>query len=554
MMPPSTILRSRRTLMTAKDTTQAILRRAGAFFSGTMLSRITGMLRDILMAWAFGAGAAVASFMVAFRFSHMLRRILGEGAMQTAFIPQFVAARRASEERARHFFQNLSGALSLLLVIVIVLAEGILAALLSWDLFSNEGREICRLTMLMLPGLLFICLSGINGALLQCEGRYFVVSGAPVAFNLAWIAGVLALSRLPPQEAMPWLAVMITVACLAQWIVTVPLVRRLAGMKNPFTAWRELDLKSPDLRDLVKALSLGVLGVSASQINGAIDAVIATYASPEGPALLWYAMRLQQLPLALFGIALSGALLPSMARAIKGADFARGRQFLDYAIRQAMLVILPATLGLIVAGGAIVNLLFGHGEFTEAATLNTSWCLWAYATGLPAATLVLLLGPGFYALGDYATPTRGLLLSIGTNIILNLAAVGLWGMGPPAVAMATSVAAWLNVVYLHVKLKKAMGPYLTPPTTKTVTKVGLASVFASCVVGLTSVSWDGNGVLATMLNGAPPVLSRHFSTQMIECVTTCGLFGIAWFIASWILRLDVTEFIREEKLSARSQS
>lgn len=476
------------------------------------------MLRDILMAWAFGATGAVAAFMVAFRFSHLLRRTLGEGAMQTAFIPQFVAAKHASETRAIGFFRNLTAVISILLVLIIILTEGVLAAaIMQWDL-ADETTQICKLTMLMLPGLLFICLAGINTALLQCEGRYFLASVAPIAFNVVWITGVLLLSGWTAPAAMPWLAGAVSLACFAQWLATVPAVAKITS-GAPWT----LDVKSQDMKNLFKALSLGIIGVSSTQINSAIDAIFATMASVEGPAYLWYAIRIQQLPLGVFGIALSGALLPALSRAIKAGDIARSSHYMNFAVRQACLVILPATFGLFAAGGAIVNLLFGHGDFTEFATIQTTYCLWGYAIGLPAAVLILLYGPGFYANNDYATPARGVVYTVLLGVGLNYLAVCQWSMGPVAVAVTTSIAAWANAAYLHFKLRQRIGTIVTSETF-----VDIAKILSACSVALaTAVFWNS------------PAISRDVLTQMIECTKACSIFTVVFAVTCLVLRLDL---------------
>ncbi len=520
--------------MTSKDTTHAIIRRAGAFLSGTALSRITGMLRDILMAWAFGATSAVAAFMVAFRFAHLLRRIFGEGAMQSAFIPQFEAIRSEDPTRARQFFMNLCTSVSLFLIGIIALIEVVLGLLLYYDLLLPEPRETARLTALMLPGLLFICLFGLNAALLQCEGRYFVASGAPLAFNITWIVGIICLASWSSSQAMPWLAGIVTVACVGQWLATVPSVKQVLFQNKSLPSWVSLNLRSGDLKKLVKALSLGVLGVSASQISSAVDSIFAQYASPEGPAYLWYAIRLQQLPMSLFALALTGALLPAISRAIKSGNLSFGRHLLEFALRQNVVFITAAAVGLVVAGGVIINLLFGHGDFSQEATVQTTRCLWAYALGLLPATLILLLGTGFYALGDFKTPARGCVMAVCLNIILNFLAVGYWEMGPVAVATATSVSSWFNLIYLHSRLKHRLGGYVSSSLIVDTIKTIIVSIIAGGVTLAADVLFfDGN-----LLAGGV-TFTRDIPSQVISCALSCGVFGLVWLAGAVTCRLDL---------------
>lgn len=432
-----------------QDTTQTIFHSAKRFFSGTMLSRISGMLRDMSMAAAFGADASVAAFLMAFRFAHLLRRLLGEGAMQSAFIPHFEGLRKDSSQRATQFFQDLSKSLTFVLAAVIGMAMVVLGFVLQWGNLSEDSLETVKLTMLMMPSLLFICLFGINASLLQCGQSYFVPSVAPVAFNVAWIIGVITLWQLslPTYEAMTYLSGIVILACLFQWGMTIPMVRKIQGEKSKGI------LFTSDVRKIIRPLCLGILGVAATQINNALDMLFARYAESEGPALLWYAIRLEQLPLALFGIAISGALLPPLTRAIKNHDEVKFREFYDFAMRKTVLLMLPITISLFLGGMYFVRLIYGYGEFNEQAVVGTTYCLWGYAIGLLPMTFVLIQAPAFYARGDYRTPAFVAIVAMLVNVGLN--AVFIFGLhwGAASVAIATSISAFVNSFLLYRKLR-----------------------------------------------------------------------------------------------------
>ncbi|MBA2727140.1 MAG: murein biosynthesis integral membrane protein MurJ [Parachlamydiaceae bacterium] len=459
-----------------QDTTHTILHSAKRFFSGTLLSRFTGLGRDISLAYAFGADSALAAFLVAFRFAHLLRRLLGEGAFQTAFIPTFEELRHESSQRAGRFFVDLYGALTLVLIAIIgfCLAGGSL--LLGYADLSAGNAEIISLTLLMLPSLLFICLFGLNASLLQCEKYYFLPAFAPTAFNLFWILGALSLKGLTPEAAMPKLALFINAACFCQWLVTAPttwnLVKNL-GIKN---AWKHLHPYAKDLSKLSGPLVLGMLGVGASQINNALDAVFARYASLEGPAYLWYAIRIQQLPLGLIGIALSGALLPALSRAIKSDQSkeaiessddpkaeklepetqnpSKFRHLLSTTSKNCFLLMLPMTVGMFLFGRFGIQLLYGHGDFDSSDVTATTYCLWGYALGLIPMALVLILAPGFYAQKNYRLPMQASIVSMLVNVALNSWFVFGLNWGPTSVAIATSLSAWLNYFWLAYAMKK----------------------------------------------------------------------------------------------------
>lgn len=435
-----------------QDTTRTITKSALRFLSGTFLSRLTGMARDVAMAYAFGTHPSVAAFLTAFRLSHLFRRLLGEGAMQTAFIPQFEHLRAADPSRATRLFLDLKKWITLIILGFIILTTAII-----WPLFAHH--EIIKLTLLMLPSLLFICLYGINASFLQCHNHYFTASVAPCLFNLIWIASLLFLYKLPAEKAMEFLALSIILACLAQWLATR---RETAQLLAPPSH------ETHDLKTLIAPLSLSFIGVASTQVNAAVDTLFARFAEAEGPAYLWYAIRLQQLPLALFGIALSSALLPPLTRAIKSQNIEQFCHFLRFAIRQCLNLMLPITLYLFLLGDHCVHLLFQHGSFTPASTAATSNCLYAYAFGLIPMALILLLAPALYAFNDYRAPSKGSVISMTLNILLNALFIFAMGYGAFSVAIATSLSAWWQCYYLYRCLQKHV-PFAFPPITQTLT-------------------------------------------------------------------------------------
>lgn len=520
------------------DSTGSILQSAKRFFSGTMLSRIAGMMRDMAMAFAFGTQESVAAFLVAFRFSHLLRRILGEGPLQSALIPQFEALRQQDPGRAAAFFRSLTASLSALLSLIVVLTMAALWGILLWADLKPGNAEIVQLTLLMMPSLIFICLFGINAALLQCEKSFFTPSAAPVAFNLFWIMGTFCLWNFASDIAMRWLTVFVNLACVAQWACTLPLIRHhLKELNGKFTL-EPLKIFSKDVLSLLKPLSIGLIGVSASQINNALDAVFARYADAEGPAYLWYAIRIQQLPLALFGIAISGAVLPPLARAMKNGNMLQFRTFLDFALRRSMALMLPITAAIFVLGDSSINLLYGHGDFDQQATAGTTLCLWAYGAGLFPMTLVLILVPSFYAQNDYKTPMHASLISIVLNIVLNYVMVALLGLGAASVALATSLSAWVNMWILGARLEKSCGYSLSSQFKISFWKIGTASVMAALAVLAFSNYALLNNYFWILLNGGLPVWPRQILQQGEVLLGQAIVFFGCLSGISYLLRAD----------------
>lgn len=497
------------------DSPQSIVHSAKRFFTGTALSRISGLLRDMAMAFTFGTNGTVAAFLVAFRFSHLLRRLLGEGALQTAFIPHFETLKKESSLRAGTFFRDISIGLSVLLASIILFTMGVLWVSLKLLNLSPGNQEILWLTFLMMPGLLFICLFGVNASLLQCEKSFFTPSVAPVAFNFIWIFGVALLGSFDPKTAMTWLALFIVFACMVQWLLTVPKTLKILKNYGFLNFWQKITPFSSDVCGMVRPLFLGIIGVAASQINNALDAIFARYAEAEGPAYLWYAVRMQQLPLALFGIALSGAILPPLTRAIKAGDVIKFKYFLNFALSRSLALMLPLTFALFILGTSSVTLLYGHGDFNLHSIQGTTSCLWGYGIGLIPMTLVIVLAPAFYAQNDYRTPTRASIVAVGLNIVLNTLLIGGFGFGAASVAFATSVSAWINAFQLALAFKNKVGTLIDPSFWKNTLKVLIVSLLA------TLFTWSIRWLPFTM------------SSLLLFSLETSVFFG-ATLVLSWV--------------------
>ena len=202
-----------------QDSSKALSRSALHFFTGTLLSRASGLVRDIAMAFSFGSHPAIASFMVSYRFSNLMRRLFGEGTLSSGFVPPFEVRRADSQKKAALFFRDVFASLTIWLVLLILLLEGGLFLVMQGIGFS----PIIFFTMLMLPGVLFICLFGLGNAFLQCEKKFFLSGVSPIAFNLVWISAVLMIKNFPIEEAVTLLSFAIVGAFFFQWMTTLPM-------------------------------------------------------------------------------------------------------------------------------------------------------------------------------------------------------------------------------------------------------------------------------------------------------------------------------------------
>lgn len=405
------------------------------------------------MAAAFGTSPEVAAFWMAFRFAHLLRRVFGEGALHAAFIPHFEAVRKKSPQEGARFFWDLSQVVAYSLIGIVLVAEGILGSFLLRGHLSEGNREIVQLTMTLLPALLFISLYALNASLLNCERSFFLPSVAPSSLNLVWIGAVLYLWHSPRGSAMLTLAMLLVFAFALQWAITLPKV--FGYLKAELKG--DLSRKGFSYREIgriIRPFALGIIGVTATQINTALDALFARVADPEGPAYLWYALRLQQLPLALFGIGLAGAILPPMTRAIQEGNKERARHFLNYGFKRSLLLMVPCTAAIYALGYAGVDVVYGHGAFSALAAQQTTLALWMYGSALLPMTLVLLFGALFYANRDYRTPLMSALLCVGINLMLNAFFVYGLKWGAVSIACATFLASLVNALFLFYVLKK----------------------------------------------------------------------------------------------------
>lgn len=508
------------------DTTQAIHRSASRFLSGTLISRFTGMLRDMAMAFAFGTAPALAAFMVAFRFAHLARRLFGEGSLQNTFIPHFEELRLQNETRAFAFFRDLAASLLLILAALIFIGMTILHFLYPME-WSAETKQILLYTSLMLPSLFFICLYGLNAALLGCEKQFFISGIAPAAFNLVWISAALYLSPLPINQAMIGLSIAVILGCFAQFAVTIPQTLKILPKNGFFFQTRPF---SSDVKNLIKPLLLANFGVAASQINNAMDPLFALFANSEGPAWLWFAIRVQQLPLALFGIALANALIPPIARAIKSGDLEQFHHLFHFAIRRVFIFTVLTTAAIFATAPTCINLLFGRGHFDMESIAGTANCLLGYGIGLFPMAYILIAAPALFAFGDFKSPTKGASLSMLLNLGLNALFVFAFTWGSPSVALATSLASFWNAHFLSRALGKKAG-YIKDQTLQAELAKAL---FVACTALLAVFTLDyyvfrGVPALQLLLNEPlqlPETLLAQIFQFTAEAVVFCAIVGI----------------------------
>jgi putative peptidoglycan lipid II flippase len=418
----------------------------------TMASRVMGFVRDIMIAALAGTGPVADAFFIALRVPNLFRRLFGEGAFNAAFVPEFSGILATDgPEPAKAFAEQAIAVLAFWLVVLTIAGEVFmpqLMRLLAPGFMAVPGKAelTVALARITFPYVLLICLAALLSGVLNGLDRFAAAAAAPLLFNTVSIAAMLLLTPLVPTvgHSLAW---GVTISGVLQLALLAWAVRR-AGMALHIPRPR----LTPQMRTLLSRMAPGLLGAGVTQLNLAVDVIIVSLLPPGSASLLYYADRVNQLPLGVIGTAVGTALLPLLSRQARAGDRRAAIDTLNRALEVSLVLTLPAALALAVAGGPIMLVLFGRGAFDAEAAELASQALAAYAFGLPAFVVLKVLVPAFFAHGDTSTPVKVGFAAIALNLALNLAfMVPLRHMGP---ALATSVSAIFNVIMLGILLTR----------------------------------------------------------------------------------------------------
>jgi len=415
-----------------------------------------------VQSYYFGAGAVTDAYLAAFRVPNLLRDLFAEGALSSAFVPTLTAERHDKGPAAGWRLTN-----RLITALLLVLGAISLAIALGapWILdvyvagFGTETRALAvTMTRIVAPFLLFVGLAAVAMAALNTCGRFFLPALAPSSFNVSMIVAMVVLWPVLPRlglHAGLALPIGAVVGGLFQFLVQLPALRREGFRFRP-----ELVARDPALRRIARLMLPAIFGLAATQINILVDTILASWY--EG-AITWLslAFRMMQLPLGLFGVAIGTANLARVSMDAARGDVAGVRASLSSALRASALLTLPATAGLIVLSQPIVRLIFEHGRFTAEDTAKTGAAVICYALGLYAYSLTKTQVPTFYALGDTRTPVVASAVAVGSKIVASFILIlALPGLGVDAflgLALSTSLAAWINFLWLAHALRRRLG-------------------------------------------------------------------------------------------------
>src|SRR5215467_7628510 len=403
----------------------SLLRSTLTFSGGTFISRILGLVREQAIAYAFGANAATDAFWVAFRIPNFLRRLFAEGSFSVAFVPVFTEVKeKRSHEELKQLVARTAGTLGG--VLLVVTAIGVLGA--SWVARGfapgsiDEPVKFALTTDLLritFPFLLFVSLTALAGGVLNSFHKFGLPALTPVILNLCMIAGALWLAPHldTPIMALGWA---IFAAGILQLLVQLPALRQLDLVSLPRWGWNH-----PDVRRIMKLMVPTLFGSSVAQINLLLDTLIASFLIAGSQTWLAQTDRLLEFPLGIFGAALGTVILPNLSRHHVTTDREGFSKALDWGLRTALLIAVPAMIGLVILAKPMLATLFQHGRFTPHDVDMAALSLAALSLGLPAFALVKVVAPAFYARQDTKTPVRAAVAAMIANMVLNVVFVAL---------------------------------------------------------------------------------------------------------------------------------
>ena len=494
-----------------------------ATFGGlTLVSRVTGFLRDMVLASYLGAGAVSDAFVVAFKLPNLFRSLFAEGAFTSAFVPLFSQKLVTEGKKRSIFFAAQAISVLVLFVGVFVL---LFELLMPWVVevlapgFRSEPEKIelatqlCRITF---PFLLLISLVSFQGGILNSFEKFAAPASAPIILNLMMIFAVFLFVPFTPTPAHGF-ALGITTAGLLEVLWLRYFLRKLDIKIHPYLHIKKI-LQNPEIKTLFKRIAPGVVGAGIYQINMAVDTILVSLVGTGAISWLYYANRLQQLPLGVIGAAISVALLPILSKYLKEQQIDEARRTQDKAVEYGLLLSLPAAVLLIVLAEPIVCLLFQHGKFLPEDAVKTAYAVIAYSVGLPCYVMTKALMPNFFARGDTITPVKYSAVVFITNLVFILLLMHAYGH--VGIACATTVAAFVSLLQYVVGLKKRGYWQFSRQLVSKICRIAAVSF-------LTGAAVYGCRV---MLNDFSPDWIYGSKWLLLFWLSSLGIFALAFFL------------------------
>jgi len=487
---------------------------AGRMSAATLLSRVLGYVRDMLFGALFGAGQTMDAYLVAFRIPNLFRELFAEGSMAAAFVPVLTETRaKEGDAAAKDLVQATFGAVLTLVgglcAAGVIFAPAVVTLIAPGFLDEPEKfRTTVLLTRVIFPFLLFVSLAAVTMGALNTRNVFFVPALAPAVLNLVTISVVMLLvSRVRPPIVS--VAAGIAAGGLAQFLIQVP-----AFLGRGFRLRPRLDFGHPGLRKMLLLVLPVALAMSTNQVNIFVTSILASYL-PEGSIThLYYAMRLIQFPIGIFGVAMATAVLPTLSRNAVDGDLDRLRETFSFALRLLFFITLPAMAGLMALRRPIVAVLFGHGKFGPAGIAGTASALFFYSAGIWSMVGMRVVASTFYSMQNTKTPVRVAMIGVGANILLSLGLMG--PLGHDGLALSTALASGLQFLLLIALLRRRIGRV----DGRRILVSFLRTASASALMGVAA---------ARLFRAFPPAVpgSGGEALQLAATIAGCAVFYLA---------------------------
>ena len=495
--------------------------------SMTVVSRVTGLARDVIFAQLVGSTFVADAFFVAFRIPNFFRRIFGEGAFSAAFVPVYTQHRISQPPtEVKSFVNSVTG--KLVLALLLIVAVGVVAAPAMVSIlapgFHGEPAKF-QLTVdalrLTFPYLFFICLVALSAAILNTLGHFAAPAATPILLNLALIASALWLTGLVGNAAIA-LSLGVLGAGVLQLAFQIPFLKRVDAIPVPQLKQSRNEQTREAVKEVRRLMIPAVFGTSVAQLNLIINTFIASFLATGSVSWLYYSDRLMEFPLGVFGVALGTVILPRLSKVHAESSPAEFSAVLDWGMRWCFIIALPSTAGLIALAKPIMATLFFHGAFTELDVDMSARALVAFSTGLTGLVAVRVLSPGFFARNNTKTPVNAGIAAMIANAILAIVLV--LYLEHVGLALATSLAAYLNAGILLVLLIKDRCFNPLPGWPMFLCRVfGASSIMAVALLWSISDSsaWLEFGLAERVLHLVPRILGG--AAVYVACLFALGI-------------------------------
>jgi putative peptidoglycan lipid II flippase len=426
-----------------------LLKSTGTFSFYTIISRLLGYLRDVLIAIFLGTGLLADAFFVAFRIPNTFRRLFSEGTFNAAFVPSYVSeivkGKKQSNKFANDIFNFLFLSLLFLTLIVQIFMPAFVSIIAPGFVGDTEKMEIAiNLTRITFPFLFFICLASFFSAILNSHNKFAAASAAPIILNIVLIL-VLMFSRLLDDQLVYYLSYGVSLAGILQLLFLYKFVTKYYSLKFDFKIKADNKVKI-----FFKKLLPSIFSSGVTQINILVGTIIASFQA-SAVSYLYYADRIYQINLAIAGIAIGVVVLPQLSKHIESKKKEKISLIQNKALELSLFLSLPAAIALIIGSEQIISALFGYGSFNKASVINSSLALYYFALGLPAFALIKVFSSFFFANHDTETPFYISLVSVILNIFISVYYFG--EIGFVIIPIATSISSWFNAIVLFLFLK-----------------------------------------------------------------------------------------------------